>query len=206
MRWLDGLTDAMDMNMGTLQQMVTEAMKSKAIASWQESYDRPRYYVEKWRHYSADKSPYSQGCGVCCDHVRFWELDHKEVGAPKNWCLRTMVLEKTPEGPLNSKIKPVNLKGNQPWILIGRTDAEVEAPVFWSSDAKSWLIAMSLVLGKIEGRRRRGQQSMRWLDDITNAWTWTWASSRRWWGTRRLDVMQSMGSQRVAQYWVTEQQ
>ena len=58
---------------------------------------------------------------------------------PKNWCLQTVVLEKTPESPLDSKeIKPVNLKGNQPWILIGRTYAEAEAPVFWSSDVNSW--------------------------------------------------------------------
>ena len=65
-----------------------------------------------------------------------WELDHKESGAPKNWCLQTVALEKTPESPLNSKeIKPVNLKGNQPWIFIGRTEAEV--PVFWSPAVNS---------------------------------------------------------------------
>ena len=88
----------------------------------------------------------------------------------KNWCLGTVVLEKTPEGPLDSKeIKPVNLKGNQPWILVGRTDAKAEAPVFWSSDSNSWLTGKSLMLEKIEGRRRRGHQRMRWLDGITDA-------------------------------------
>ena len=94
----------------------------------------------------------------------------KEGGALKNWCLWSMVLEKTPESPLDCKdFKPVNLKGNQPWILTGRTDAEVETPGFWSSDTNNWLIEKSLVLGKIEGRRRKGCQRMRWLDDITDA-------------------------------------
>ena len=81
-----------------------------------------------------------------------------------------MLLEKTLEGPLDSKeIKPVNLKRNQPRIPVGMTDAEAKAPVFWSFDANSQLLEKSLMLGKIEGRRRRGLQRMRWLDDITDA-------------------------------------
>ena len=73
-----------------------------------------------------------------------------------------MVLEKTPESPLDNKeIKPVSLKGSKPSILVGRTDAEAEAPVFWSSDANSRLIDKFLMLGKIEGRKRRGYQRMR---------------------------------------------
>ena len=102
-------------------------------------------------------------------HVCLWELDCKESRVPKNWCLKTVVLEKTPESLLDSKeIKPVNLKGNQPWILVGRTDAEVETPVFWSSGAKRCSLEESLMLGKIESRRR-GCQRMRWLDGITDA-------------------------------------
>ena len=80
------------------------------------------------------------------------------------------MLEKIPESPLDSKeIKSVNLRGNQARILIGRTDAEAEAPVFWSSDGKANSLEKSLMLRKIEGRRRRGCQRMRWLDGITNA-------------------------------------
>ena len=80
-----------------------------------------------------------------------------------------MVLEKTLASPLDCKeIKPVIPKGNQPWILIGRTDAEAEAPVLWPPDAKGRLTG-SLMLGKIEDRRRSEQQSMRWLDGITNS-------------------------------------
>ena len=79
-----------------------------------------------------------------------------------------MVLKKTLESPLDcKKIKPVNPKGNQPWIFTGKTDAE--APILWLPDAKSQLTEKDLMLGKIEGRRRRGQQRMRWLDGFTNS-------------------------------------
>ena len=100
--------------------------------------------------------------------VRMWELDHKEGWAPKNWCFSIVVLEKTLESPLYCKeIKPVNPKGNQPWIFIGRTDAKVT--VFWPPDVKTNSLEKTLMLGKIEGKRRRGQQRMRWLDSITNS-------------------------------------
>ena len=79
-----------------------------------------------------------------------------------------MVLEKTLESPLDSKeIKPVNPKGNQPWIFTERIDAEAKALILWPPDVKSWLIGKDPDAGKIEGRRRRGWQKMRWLDDIT---------------------------------------
>ena len=81
----------------------------------------------------------------------------------RDWCFWTVVLEKTLGSPLDSKvIKPVNPKENQSWISIGRTDADVEAPKLWPSDAKNWLTGKTLMLGKIEGRRRREQQRMRW--------------------------------------------
>ena len=70
-----------------------------------------------------------------------WELDHKEGWAPKNWCFQIVVLEKTLESPLDSKeIKPVNPKGNQPWMFIERTDTEAEAPILWQPDVNSQLI------------------------------------------------------------------
>ena len=99
-----------------------------------------------------------------------WELDCEESWAPKNWCFWTVVLEKTLERPLDCKeIQPVHSKGNQSWIFIGRTDAEAETSILWPPDAKNWLIAKTLMLGKIEGRRRRGRQRMRWLDGITDS-------------------------------------
>ena len=119
-------------------------------------YDKPRQCVEKQRHYSANKGPYSHSYGLPSDHVRLWELDHQEGGALKNWCLWTMVLEKTPESPLDGKeIKPVNLKGNQPWILVGKTDAEVEIPVFWLSDSNIWLIGKVPDMGKDWGQKEK---------------------------------------------------
>ena len=76
----------------------------KMIASWQESYDKPRQCVEKQRHYSADKGPYSQGYGLPSGHIQLWELDHKEGRMPKNWCLQTVVLEKILFDPMDCSL------------------------------------------------------------------------------------------------------
>ena len=81
-----------------------------------------------------------------------------------------MVLEKTLESPLDCKeIQPVHPKGDQSWVFIGRTDVEAETPILWPPDAKTWLIGKTLMLGKIEGGRRRGRQRMRWLDGISDS-------------------------------------
>ena len=94
----------------------------------------------------------------------------EESWAQKNWCFWTVVLEKTPESPLDFKeIQPVHPKGAQSWILIGRTDAEAEALILWPPDGKNWLIGKDPDAGKIEGRRKRGWQRMRWLDGITDS-------------------------------------
>ena len=88
----------------------------------------------------------------------------------KELMLWTVVLQKTLVSPLDCKeIKPVNPKGNQSWIFIGRSDAKGEVPILWQPDVKNWLIWKDLMLGKIEGRRRRGRQRMRWLDGITDS-------------------------------------
>ena len=138
------------------------------LAPWKKSHDKPRQHIKKQRHYFTNKGPYSQSYGFSSSHVWMWELDHKESSVLKNWCFWTVVLVKTLESPLDSKeIKPVNSKGNQSWIFIGRTDAE--APILWPPDAKNWLTGKDLMLGKVEGRRRRGQQKMRWLDGITDS-------------------------------------
>ena len=135
------------------------------------SYDKPRQCIKKQRHHFADTGPSSQSYGFSSSHIQMWELDHKEGWALKNWCFQTVVLEKTFESPLDCKeIKSVNPKGNQPWIYIGRTDAEAEAPMLWLPDVKSQnSLKKTLMLGKIEGRRRRGWQRTRWLDGITDS-------------------------------------
>ena len=97
-----------------------------------------------------------------------WELDHKEGWVLKNWCFWIVVLEKILESPLDCKeIKSVNSKGNQLWIFIRKTDAEAEVPILWAPDIES--LEKTLMLGKIEGRRRRGRQRIRWLDNITDS-------------------------------------
>ena len=143
-----------------------------------------------------------QGYGLPSGHAWLWKLDCKEGRTPKNWCLWTVVLEKTPESPLDRKeIKPVNLKWDQPWIFTGRIDAEAEAPVFGSSHWRSprfW-----------ERLRAEGEEGVRGWDGWTASlmqWTWTWPNSGRYWGTRRSGMLQSMGSQRFGHNWVTEQQ
>ena len=98
-----------------------------------------------------------------------WELDLKESRALKNWCSWTVVWDKTLESPLDWKeTQPINPK-YQSWILIGRTDAKAETLILWPPDVKNWLIGKDPDAGKIEGRRRRGWQRMRLLDDITNS-------------------------------------
>ena len=95
--------------------------------------------------------------------IYMWELDNKESWALKNWCFWTVVLEKTLENPLDSKvIKPVNPKGNQSWIFIGRTDAESESPILDHMMQRPDSLEKTLMLGKIEGWRRRGQQMVGW--------------------------------------------
>ena len=113
---------------------------------------------------------HSQSYGSFRSHVQMWELDHKEGWVLKNECFWTVVLEKTVESPLDRKeIKPVNPKGNQPWIFIGRTDAEAEAPIPWPPDAKSWLTGKDSDTRKDWRQKERGQQRMRWLDSIIDS-------------------------------------
>ena len=97
--------------------------------------------VLKNRHHFADKGLYSQSYGFSNSHVWMWELDSKESWVPKNWFFWTVVLEKTLQSPLDIKeIKPVNPKGNQPLIFIGKTDAEAETAILWPPDIKNWLL------------------------------------------------------------------
>ena len=121
-------------------QTVTAAMKWKDACSlegklWQ------TWRIKKQRHYFANKGPSSQSCGLSSSHVQMWKLDHKESWVLKNWCFQTVVLEKTLERPLDCKeIKLANTKGNQSWILIGRTDAEAEIQILWPPDVKNLFI------------------------------------------------------------------
>ena len=131
---------------------------------------QPKQHIKKQRHYFPDKSLCSQSYGFSYSHLWMWELDYKASWAPKNWCFWTVVLEKTLESPLDCKeIQPVHPKGNQSWIFIGSTDTEAEAPMLWSPEQRGDSLEKTLMLRKMEGRRRRGQQRMKWLDGVTDS-------------------------------------
>ena len=117
----------------------------------------------------------------------------KKGWAPKNWHLQTVVLEGTLENPLDCKeIKPVNPKGNQPWIFIGRTD---EAPILWSPDVKSRLFGKNLEAGKDWRQEEKGTTEDRQDGCMASRtqWIWVWANSRRLWKTGKPGVLQSRG-------------
>ena len=123
--------------------------------------------MKKQRNYFDNKGPSSQSYGFSSSHVWMWELDYKESWAFKNWCFWTVVLEKTLESPLDSKeIQPVHPTGNQSRIVIGRTDIEAETPILCHLMQRTDSLEKTLMLGKIEGGRRRGWQRVRWLDGI----------------------------------------
>ena len=137
---------------------------------WKESYEQPRQHSKKQRHYFLNKGPSSQGYGFSSGHIWMGELDYKEGWALKNWCFWTVVLEKTPDSPLDCKeIQPVHPKGNWSWVFTGRTDVKAETPAFWLPDVKRWFIWKDPYVGKDWRQKEKGWQRMRWLDGITDS-------------------------------------
>ena len=127
------------------------------VAPWKKSYDKSKQHIIKQRHNFANKGPSSQSYGFSSSHVWMWELDHKEGWAMKIWYFWTVVLKKMLESSLDcKKIKPVNSKGNQPWIFIGSIDIEVETPILWAPDGKSQLIGKDPDAGKDWRREEKG--------------------------------------------------
>ena len=122
--------------------------------TWLMQLSRSRQHIKKQRHYFASKGLSGQGYGFSSSHVWIWELNYKENWALKNWCFWTVVLEKTLESPLDCK--PVNPKGNQSWIFIGRTDAEAEIPVLCLPVVKNWLIGKDPDAGKDWRQEEKG--------------------------------------------------
>ena len=134
---------------------------------WKKRYDQTKQHIKKQRHYFANNGQSSQSDVFSSSHVCV--LDHKENWVPKNWCFWSVILEKTLESPLDSKEIQLISKGNHSWILTGRTDAELKPWYFGLLIRRTDSLEKTLMLGKIEGRRRRGQQRIRWLDSITDS-------------------------------------
>ena len=149
------------------------------LTPWKKSYDQPRQHIKKQRHYFANKGPSCQSYGFSSSHVWMWELDHKESWAPKNWCFWIVVLEtlffffwcwrllrvlwtarRSKQFILNEISPAYSLEG-----LMLKLKLQYFGHLMRRTDS----LEETLMLGKIEGRRRRGQQRMRWLDDVTDS-------------------------------------
>ena len=176
----------------------------KIVAPWKNSYVRPRSCFKKQKHHFVNKGPHSQSYGFSSSHVWMWEMDHKENWAPKNWWFFTVVLEKTLKSLLECKeIKPVNPKGNQSWLSLEGLMLKLN---FGHQMRRADSLEKTLMLGKIEGQRRREWQRTRWLEGITDQCTWIWTSSGRWWRTGMPGMLQSMvlQSQTCLSNWTTK--
>ena len=150
--------------------MVTATMKLKGDCSREKIYDQPRQHIQKQRHYFANKVLSSKSYGFSSNYVGLWKLDHKEGWVPKNWCFWTVVLEKTLESLLDCKeINQSILKEINPEYLLEGLMLKLKLQYFGHLIQRANSLDKTLTLGKIEGRRTRGRQRMRWLDGITDS-------------------------------------
>ena len=148
------------------------------FAPWKEDYDKFRLHIRKQRYQFADKGPYSCIYDFSNSHVWMWELDQKENWTLKDWWFWTVTLEKTLESPLDcKKIKPVNPKEISSEYSLEGLMLKLKLQYFGNMMQRIDSLEKTLMLGRVESRKRRGQQRMRWLDGITTGWTWIWASS-----------------------------
>ena len=137
------------------------------LTLWKESYDQPRQHIKKQRHYFANKGPSSQGYGFSSSHVWMWELEYKESWVQKNWCFWTVVLEKTLESPLDCNRSILEEIG--PEYSLEGLMLKLKLQSFGHLMRRADSFEKTLMLGKIEGRRRRRRWRMRWLDGITDS-------------------------------------
>ena len=143
-------------------------------APWKKSYEKPRQHIKKQRHHFADKGLTSQSYGFSSSHVPMWELDHKKGWVWKNWCFWTVVLEKTLESLLDYReVKPVDLSPE--YSLEGLM---LKLQYFGHLMGRANSLEKTQMLGKTEGRRRRGGRGWDGQMASPTQWTWIWANSR----------------------------
>ena len=177
----------------------------KTLTPWKESYDQSRQHIKKRRHYFAKKSPSSQGYGFFSGHVWWWELDGKKaerwrIDAFELWCWRRLLrVPKTARRSNQSIVKEISTGCSLEGLML-----KLKLQYFGHLMRRADSLEKTLMLGKTEGRRRRGRQKMRWLEASPTQWTWVWVDSWSWWWTGRSGVLWFMGSQRVGHDWVTE--
>ena len=175
------------------------------LALWKKSYDQPRQHIKKQRYYFTNKGPSSQSYGFSSSHVWMWKLDYKEIWAPKNWCFWTVVLEKTLESPLDCRrsnhsiLKEISPELSLTWLML-KLKLQYFSHLMWRTDS----LEKTLMLHKIEGRRRRDDRGWDGRIASLTQWTWVRVKSGSWRWTGRPGVLQSMGSQRVGHDWATE--
>ena len=137
---------------------------------WKKSYDKSRQYIKKQIHYFTDKGPYSQSYGFSSSHVWMWESDHKEGWPPRNWCFQTEVLERHLRVPWTARrsnqsiLNEINPEYSLEGLML-KLKLQYFGHLMWRTNS----LEKTRMLGKIDGRRRRERQRMRWLDGITNS-------------------------------------
>ena len=169
----------------------------KTLAPWK--------HIKKQRHHSANKDLASQTYSFSSSHIWMWELDHKESCALKNWCFRTVVLEKTLEHPLDCKdIQPVSPKEISPEYSLEELMLKLKLQYFGHLMRITNSLEKTLMLERWKAGGKGDDRGWDGCMTSPTQWTWVWVNSRSWWWTGKPGMLQSMGSQVVGHNWVTE--